>query len=161
MRLLFAFAFCLCPTLAAANPETDPARYVRTDSLSVDSSAAESLARHLLGPNIAEAEAGVGRPITVQADLVTFQDGRRMLAASLCDAIWFGRTGCSSDIFIADPGSERFVAALAGLIGGGPFWLDLQLGAGGWPDIVVAPASINDGYVTFRWNGQQFVGLGY
>ena len=139
-----------------ATPDTDPARFVKTSEVARKDGQGMQLARALLGPRIAEAEAGVGRAIEVLPELVPFQDGRQLLIVYLCDASWFGVTGCETWIFTATAGAAQFNLSAAEYIGAGPNWLDLKSGVDGWPDMLSQPYTGNGAFARTRWNGTKY-----
>ncbi|MGB2894110.1 MAG: hypothetical protein WBC03_14320 [Albidovulum sp.] len=139
-----------------ATPATDPARFPTTASLADTGPAVVDLAHRLLAREIAEAEAGAGRGIEVRPELVRFADGRQLLEVLLCDPTWFGITGCETHIFTAQSPEAPFAASISGLIGGGPYWLDLTVGAGGWPDILSQPHTGGGSFARMRWTGSRY-----
>lgn len=141
---------------ADATPETDPARFVKTSDVAVQDGRAMQLARALLAARIAEAEAGLGRPIEVRPELVPFQDGRQLLIVFLCDATWFGITGCETWMYTAAAGATQFSTIVSENIGAGPYWLDLKMGVNGWPDLLSQPYTANGAFVRSRWSGTQY-----
>lgn len=143
----------LPPADPAATPVTDPARFPTTTSLAETGAEADGLARGLLASEIAGAEAGAGRKIEVMPELIRFADGRQLLLVMLCDPTWFGITGCETHLFTAAAPGAAFARGAEPWIGGGVYWLDLKLGAGGWPDILSQPHTGGGAYARMRWTG--------
>lgn len=128
------------------NPETDPARFIPVETISLRDAAVLAEARRLTATAIAEAEAQSGETIDVFADLVPFQDGRQLLFVSHCHPTWYGISGCETWLFGAGPG-EALRQFFDPMIGGGPYWLDLGSAHEGWPDLVSLPPSAQGDYV--------------
>ena len=138
-----------------ANPGTDLKRFVSIDAISDKTEATLALARSKLAAKIAEVEADLGEPIDVFADLVPFQDGRQLLFASLCHASYFGITGCETHLFYSPPGETNLIWQQE-WIGGGPYWLDLQSGQNGWPDLISMPHTAKGAYVRSNFANLRF-----
>ncbi len=137
------------PAIMAAsesNPGNDPQRFVSVDKISVQDDATITLARTLMAAKIADVEADLGEKIDVFADLVPFQDGRRLLFISLGHYKYFGITGFETHLFYALPG-ETDLTWHREWIGGGPYWLDLKSGQNGWPDLISLPRTARGAYV--------------
>lgn len=128
------------------NPATHLARFVNVEDVAIRNSATEAEARRHLATVIAEAEAGAGEPISVIAGVVPFSDGRRLMFASLCHPSYFGITGCETHLLHA-PAAEAPLVHRVTWIGGGPFWLDLESGLNGWPDLISQPHTAQGAYV--------------
>lgn len=139
-----------------ATPDTDPSRFVTTGSVALKDGQGETYARSLLVSEIGQSSAGAGHPVEVHGDLIPFRDGRYLLIATLCDPTWFGITGCETHIFHAEAAGQPFRHSVAGMIGGGPYWLDLKSGVGGWPDILSQPHTGGGAYARMRWTGNGY-----
>ncbi len=129
-----------------ANPTTDPDRFASVEKISLNDAATLTLARSKLAAKIADVEADLGAPIDVFANLVPFQDGRKLMFVSLCHASYFGITGCETHLFYAPPSAKDLIWHQE-WIGGGPYWLDLKSGQNGWPDLISVPHSARGAYV--------------
>ena len=138
---------------ADATPLTDPVRFALSDAVAGRDRRGVDLAQTLLAPEIAQATAGSGRGPEVLGDLVAFQDGRYLLIAQLCDPTFFGITGCETHVFTSPRPDAPLTRSMAGLIGGGPYWIDLRLGVAGWPDILVQPRTGGGTFARLRWQG--------
>lgn len=144
------------PEAADATPLSDPARFARTDAVASRDGRGADLARTLLAPEIAQATAGSGRRPEVLGDLIAFQDGRHLLIALLCDPTYFGITGCETHVFTSSRPDTPLTRSVAGLIGGGPYWIDLRLGVAGWPDILSQPHTGGGSFARLRWQGSGY-----